>query len=146
MRNKEEGRIYIVIEDGGTVHRDIVPMGFFNAKIGMSTQIDENLNKRISGIQVGNPRKIKTYYISPFTKNYIIYEKILKSAFTSANRKIRGEWFLIEPFEMTALENILAEAPESDYIENKEEKLNWFEETYDELATMLTKTAKKIAA
>ena len=29
MRNKEEGRIYIVIEDGGTVHRDIVPMGFF---------------------------------------------------------------------------------------------------------------------
>ena len=115
MRNKEEGRVYIVIETGGTVHKDILPQGFLNTKIGMSTQIDENLKKRISGIQVGNPREIETYFISPYTKNYITYEKIIKKVFTNANRKIRGEWFLIEPCEMMALQDILSEAPESDF-------------------------------
>lgn len=92
MKKRENGNMLYIIKDGG----------YNYYKIG----ITNNLRKRFSTLQTGNPVKLRIYKTIQCKDRHTL-EKIERLLHTKlAKKHIRGEWYILDRKDLQAIERI----------------------------------------
>lgn len=98
VAKQEEGYVYFIYAP------DLHSMGHKHVKIGMTA----NINSRMAQLQTGNSFLLKIHVLLK-DKDYVKLESNLHDVFR--DRRLIGEWFIIELFEIDQKINALGIAP-----------------------------------